>query len=208
MRNHRWLRKCHLYIAGREDLKIITDHKPLLSILKKKSLDEIQNPQILKLKEKLLEYCFTVEWKKGKNHYLPDALSRSPVDYPDKEDKETVDNVSYYVRQIREVQLNSNGTEDEFINGCKVIAKEEHEYQKLKTAVEKGFHEYKKPTCTIIQAYWNLKDDLSVDDELVISNNRIVIPSAMRKDVMKRLHASHQDIEKTKQRAKTLYWRG
>ena len=95
------------------------------------------------------------------------------------------------MRQIREVQLNSNGTEDKFINECKAIAKKRSWLSEIEDCCWKRVHEYKKPTCTTIEAYWNLKDGLSVDDDLVMLNNRIVIPSAMRKDVRKRLHASH-----------------
>ena len=35
---------------------------------------------------KLLDYNFKVEWKAGKFHQIPDALSRAPVDDPTEEE--------------------------------------------------------------------------------------------------------------------------
>ena len=45
------LKKCRHFILGCPDLVVATDHKPLLGILGDRSLDDISNPRILKIKE-------------------------------------------------------------------------------------------------------------------------------------------------------------
>ena len=52
-----------------------------------------------------------------------------------------------------------------------------------------------------------MKDNLSVQDGLAILSRRIIIPWAMRKEVLECLHSSHQGIDKTKRRAReSVYW--
>ncbi len=47
-----------------------------------------------------------------------------------------------------------------------------------------------------------MRDDLTVTDDLVLKGTQIVIPKALRKDVLYELHSSHQGIEHTKRRAR------
>ena len=57
--------------------------------------------------------------------------------------------------------------------------------------------------------FYNLRRDLSTDDGLLIFGSRLVIPKSMRRDMVKRLHASHQGITRTLQRARQcVYWPG
>ena len=59
-----------------------------------------------------------------------------------------------------------------------------------------------------MQAFKKLANQLTVEDGLILlDGHRIVIPHSMRRDVLARLHASHQGIERTKRRARqTVYW--
>ena len=59
--------------------------------------------------------------------------------------------------------------------------------------------------------YKNVWDDLSVieDNLLVYDGLRVVVPSQMRPEILKQLHASHSGIVKTRKLAQTLfYWPG
>ena len=55
------------------------DHCPLISILDKKNLGEIENLWLQILKEKILKYNFTTNWISRSKHKIPDALSRVQV---------------------------------------------------------------------------------------------------------------------------------
>ena len=57
---------------------VIVDHTPLRGKFKK-TLDQEENPRILRLLEKLRPYNFKIDWTEGKKHRIADALSRSPV---------------------------------------------------------------------------------------------------------------------------------
>ena len=50
---------------------------------------------------------------------------------------------------------------------------------------------------------------LALDDGLIVYGPRLVIPVSLRRDVLTRLHKSHQGIERTKRRARLcVYWPG
>ena len=52
------LRKTRYYTQGCDKLLVCTDHKPLLGVLNDRSLESIDNPRLLRLKEKTLGWRF------------------------------------------------------------------------------------------------------------------------------------------------------
>ena len=78
--------KCRTYLLGRQNFELIVDHRPLVGILDHKTLDQIENPRIQRMKQKLCLYSFTTTWVCGKQHRIADALSRAPVHQPDATD--------------------------------------------------------------------------------------------------------------------------
>ena len=74
--------KCDYYLRGLPTFQVWTDHRPLLGIFKQ-CLTQIDNPRLLRMREKLMPYCFTTKWVPGKDHKIADALSRFPVFSPD-----------------------------------------------------------------------------------------------------------------------------
>ena len=57
------------------------------------------------------------------------------------------------------------------------------------------------------QAYWCFRDELALMDGLVMKGSRVIIPSSMRADTLKRLHDGHQGVSAILQRARrSVYW--
>ena len=67
---------------------VITDHMPLLSMMKRGKETETGNKRINKWLRDLVDYDFTLVYKKGKLHTDADAISRHPVDGPPNSDEE------------------------------------------------------------------------------------------------------------------------
>ena len=60
-----------------------------------------------------------------------------------------------------------------------------------------------------VAPFWNIRNELCVDDGIVLYGPRIVVPKAARREVLARLHDSHQGVERTKRRARqSVYWPG
>ena len=82
--------KCNFFLRGCPSIKVLTDHRPLVGLFDKQ-LDEMVNPRLLRLREKLVNYSLLVEWVPGKTHLIADALSRAPVFSADAGDNLSID---------------------------------------------------------------------------------------------------------------------
>jgi hypothetical protein len=81
------IRKCKLYLLGLQQFTLMVDHQALVTILDSYTLDAVENPKLQRLKERLSPYVFKTVWRKGREHAIPDALSRAPVNDPSTEDE-------------------------------------------------------------------------------------------------------------------------
>lgn len=104
------MRKCHLYLLGFQKFALLVDHQPLVSILDRQTLDMVDNPKLQRLKEQLSPFVFTTVWRKGKDHSIPDALSRAPVGKPSEEDDAVNSDITAHAHHcvVRRIQSVSN----------------------------------------------------------------------------------------------------
>ena len=208
-------KKCRLYLAGCPNYTLITDHRPLIPILNSRSLSEIENPRLLRLREKITMYQFTAEWRAGTALAIPDALSRAPVSDPTPEDAEDEADVSHHVRQIVMTTVGAV-TEDgtrlmpmlaDPLEKVRAASLRDAEYQELRSLIRDGFPGTKGELNSTMRPYWGVRDRLTVDDDLIVCGARLVIPRSLRAEVLQSLHDSHQEINRTKMRARqTVYW--
>jgi hypothetical protein len=210
------MNKCRLYLSGLPHFTLIVDHRPLIPILNSKGLDEIDNPRILRLREKLLPFSFETEWRNGQNHMIPDALSRAPVHDPDYNDQHletdlTTDmeiRVNYMTTQLREDDYMDNNY-DSTLNQIADAAKQDEQYQALIKLIEQGFPSRSTLLPPEHQPYYKLRHDLTVHGDIILYQTRILVPKTKRIDVLQKLHLSHQGIDRTKRRARqTVFWPG
>ena len=54
-----------------------------------KNICDLENPRLMGMREKIMEYTPVVKWVPGKTHYIADALSRSPM-FDTNEEKYTI----------------------------------------------------------------------------------------------------------------------
>ncbi|XP_068226846.1 uncharacterized protein [Palaemon carinicauda] len=58
-----------------------------------------------------------------------------------------------------------------------------------------------------LRPFWNIRDMLAVDDDLIVYGARLLIPKKLRRETLECLHDGHQGIDRTKRRARqTVYW--
>ena len=63
--------------------------------------------------------------------------------------------------------------------------------------------------CKTIITYWTFRNDMTVNDWVVIKGKCIVIPKALQQQALKQLHINHMCIKKTKLLMhKSVYWIG
>ena len=69
------------YVLGKNIL-LETDHKPLVPLLGSKSLDTLP-PRVLRFRIHLIRFQYSISHVPGKTFYIPDTLSRAPLNTPD-----------------------------------------------------------------------------------------------------------------------------
>ena len=215
----RWaMKKCHMYLFGLPNFTLVVDHLPLVSILDKQTLDCIDNARLQRLKVDTSPYNFTTVWKKGKDHRIPDALSRAPVNEPTAEDLDDEQELYHYVSLVLNDTVMQIETEvrdgtpdrtqvDPHLERIKAVASTDEEYQALLKALSEGTTLKGLPQN--IQMYKNFLDEISQNDGILLYNQRLIIPRQLRKEILQTLHSSHQGIERTLRRArKAVFWPG
>ena len=127
------LRKCRLYLSGLPHFTVITDHRPLLSIFSKYSLNQIENAKLQNLKAGLQsKFQFKVEWRKGRDHATADCFSRAPVDDPDQDADDLRTVMAVQIPSLKDGYLDDNRKAiDPIIEKLCTIAREDTNYMKL-----------------------------------------------------------------------------
>ena len=72
----------------------------------------------------------------------------------------------------------------------------------LSKTIKYGWPETKVQTPVSIRAYWDVRDELSELNGVVLRGKRIVILPSMRKEMLERIHHGFMGIEKSKPQAK------
>jgi len=81
--------------------------------------------------------------------------------------------------------------------------------QALKQIVLKGWPNRKTEVPNSVHEYWNFRDEISVHDGLLFRGNQVIVPKAMRSDIIKQIHSGHLGMEACVRRAcDILYWPG
>lgn len=184
----------HCYVYGLPTFTVETDHRPLVSIIKK-NLNEM-SPRIQRLIMKLQRYDFELIYTPGKHLVLADALSRAPEMCQVSSTEEEIEN---HVNMIVESLPVSDVK-------AKQISEELDKDKELQTVIENIHSGWPKGSCP---KYYHIRSELSVANGLLLRDNRIVIPHSLRPEILRRLHEGHLGIEKCKRRARsTVYWPG
>ena len=96
---------------------------------------------------------------------------------------------------------------DPALDKVRAVASRDPEYLQLRDIVLHGFPEHCHEIPPDLRPFWRIRSMLAVDDGLLVYGSRLVIPSEMRREVLRQLHMSHQGVERTRRRARLcVYW--
>ena len=186
------LNKFHHYIYGR-DITVVTDHKPLTAIVMK-SLNKAPK-RIQSMILKIQDYNYNLIYKPGPAIPIADALSRNPVDS------------SSQINFISNLDL-SPVSEDRFLQ-IKRATETDAALRKLRLVIAQGWPETRGELPPEVTPYFNYRDEMTIEDGIVLRGERIVIPTALRYEMKQKIHAGHLGINSCLRRARThVYWPG
>ncbi|QQP41502.1 Uncharacterized protein FKW44_015903 [Caligus rogercresseyi] len=161
-----------------------------------RNLDAVDNARLQRIMEKLAGYTFDIKWTSGKTNLISDALSRNPVFDPPEQCDISVANFS--VTHI-----------DPALQPIIKAAKEDGDYQILKSTLMNDISLKNLPVCHPSKAYAKIWSNLSIDELsglLLLNANRIIVPVPFRRTILTKLHSSHQGIRRAREMARALYY--
>ena len=155
-------------------------------------LDSIENPRLLKLKEKTLPFRFNIMYVRGSSDAIrvADAVSRHPTD--DEPGDIGTGSVEGAARAFATLQADNV----ESVSWRKVVecATVDEECVALARQIIDGFPEDKRSLPKILQPYWGMRDELYVIDMVPFKGRKMLIPSRLRPSVLEGLHAANQGV--------------
>ncbi|UYV71374.1 K02A2.6-like [Cordylochernes scorpioides] len=138
----------------------------------------------------------------GKELLDADALSRQPL--LTTEGGENERQTSAHINAV----LSSITDKDEMLTKIFEAQQEDTTLKAVVNYLEKGWPDKKKMSQALL-SYWHVKDELGVQNGLLMRSCRLVIPASMKLEILDKLHAGHFGITKTRLRAReTVWWPG
>ena len=174
-----------------------TDQKPLETILAR-SMNQA-TPRLQHILIKTLPYNFTVPYLPGLKNQLVDCLLR----VGGLQDSIKLPKLSIYLITS---QLNARNDSLQQLHEASQV---DDTLAILKYTIQKGWPSTIKEFPSEIQPYWTFREELTIEDGLILKGTRIVVPSMKQAEILKRIHEGHLGLTKCKLRAKeTVYWPG
>ena len=152
----------------------------------------------------MMRYNFTIVHVPGKALVIADALSRAPL-HADVTD-------SFNLQESTETFISA------VVDALPASASRLEQIAKVQSTdpilqqVTRFYQEGWPTNHTIkgsLRPYWCIRSELSMHNSLLLRAHRIVIPTCLQQDTLKRIHEGHQGIVKCRLRARTsVRWPG
>ena len=197
------------YIYGRH-VWIQSDHKPLEILLKKPLKDAPQRIQRMMLE--LQRYDLTVEYQKGESLYLADTLSRAYLPVTTCE-YDADERICHFTTQEELTEIDAR-KEVDAVSDQRLVEVEEHTKKdantcKLIDIINRGWPDKKTDIPCDLRSYFNIRDELATNNGIIFRGDHCVIPCALRKDILTKIHSAHLGITGSIRRAReSVYWPG
>jgi len=197
------LEQCKYFTLGCPDLLVITDHRPLIKILGDRTLDEITNTRLFRIKQRTLPWSFRIIHRPGKTNSAADATSRHPCN----QDVDETLLSSGDILEIRHLEsITSDLTSTLSISWDEIVkaTDQDPELSVLREHLQNG-----RPCPSESIKYSSVWEQMFISEGALIFNDRVVVPSTLRQRALEILHSAHQGTSRMEARARSLvYWPG
>ncbi|KAI5752579.1 hypothetical protein M8J77_018353 [Diaphorina citri] len=179
------------YLTGRK-FTLITDNKALVTLFgEDKAVPMLSSARLQRWSLILSNFDYSIKYKKGTQIPVADALSRLPLS-----NDKTFDDTVYYLG-FKELGLTANT----IINSTR----KDKVLSKVMEYVKHGWPSVTNLSCDE-KTFHTIKDELSIENDLLLRANRIIIPDDLKEQILKLLHDEHPGIVRMKALARSYVW--
>ena len=158
--------KFHTFCYGSSTI-VLSDHKPLASIVRKDLINA--PPRLQRLLLRLQKYNVSIWYKPGKSMMFADHLSKNVN--PEVSKVPTVSGLNF---EISSLELNTSPSKLERI---RQESECDPQMLMLKETIIQGWPKDIKQCPLPLHSFWNFWDELSIIDGIVVKGNCIIIPT-------------------------------
>ena len=186
----------------------MTDHQPIVKLFGDRTLDEISNTRLFKLKQRVLPWRFDVMYMPGKGNHFADATSRNPI-HNDEDEVSFSDSIA--ALRMSEDDLDHDDEDEAMEESIAAIGRsgldkvgvvnwemvrnhseQDQTLSDLAQFILEGFPDRKSKLPEQLWEFWDYRESLSMVDGVILCGQKIVIPVKLQPDILEILSSAHQ----------------
>ena len=188
------------YTFGRT-LTVQSDHQPLQNIWKKSIVSA--SPRLQRLLLRLAHYDLNIEFLRGKENMIADALSRvCPLQSSNSKTKDSnIDVIPvHHITQTAPVSKTR-------LQELRLATQSDLTLSSLAKTIHEGWPQSKKDCPEQLLDFCSFRQEISEEGGLLYKNQRLIMPHSERLETLKVLCLGHYAVNKMQLRAlETVYW--
>ncbi|KAI5726039.1 hypothetical protein M8J77_023179 [Diaphorina citri] len=184
------------FILGK-DITIETDHKPLLQLLQTTQISEL-TPRIQRFRLRLMRYNYKLVYVPGKHLLCADFLSRNPIKFDT--NHELTEDTRVYVKLL----IQTIPTTDENLKNLQRAQENDILLERLREKISSEWNSIDANDPLL--PYFHVRHEISFCDGLLMRGSRIIVPQALKNDMLHKCHKGHLGMNKAKLRAQNAVW--
>lgn len=175
------LEQTRYFTQGCDNLVVVTDHKPLVKIFGDRTLDEISNSRLFRLKQRTLPWRFDIEHLPGRTNNAADPTSRHPSPSSQVDDLSVGPHSEHDVAESALIATIRSDAEEVMVIPWSLIAQATAEDKSLNhilnTLEIRGSVEISD---SALAGLSQICDSLYAQDGVLMYHDRVIVPSSLR----------------------------
>ena len=153
---------------------------------------------------RLQRFNLDVNYKPGTQMFIADHLSRASLKATDN----TQDNFQVFVLELESLNpFDSIKVAPERLTQLQKATAQDLALETLKTTVVAGWPEKKEQVPIQVRDFWNYREEISLHNGILFKNQRVIVPKAMRPEILFEDPLSHQGVASCLRKARDIvFW--